>query len=244
MQINYSKKNDIGLIELNNPPYNLLTSPIFMDPAELTQFIGDKSLKGIIIHGAGHNFCAGADRDILADQIKNPDKFSDLLKNGKKIIDIIHRSTVPVIAAVQGSCLGAGMEIALACHFIFASKNAMFGFPESGLHLIPGLGGTILIGNRLSRKDAINMILSAEMINGETALQIGLIDRIFPGKQVLEQSRNYLKSLTGNKPANLIRIIMQSIHNSESMTRSEALKIETENFIRLARQLDAPEKAK
>ncbi len=244
MQINYSFQNDIGIIELDNPPYNLLTSPIFINPDDLKEFLSNADLKGVIIKGSGHNFCAGADRTILAEQIKNPDDFSKLMKTGKQIIDTIHLCPLPVIAAVQGSCFGAGLEIALACHFIFSSKNAMFGFPESSIQLIPGFGGTVRSGNRLSRKDIIKLILSAEMINGEEAHKIGLVDGIYPGNQVFTRSIEYLQLLTDNKPAPLIRTIMQSIHNSECMTRDKALKIETENFIKLARQLDLSNKNK
>ena len=238
MQINYSIQNEIGIIELENPPYNQLTSPIFLNQTDLNSFLNNEKLKGIVIKGSGRNFCAGADRDSIARQIKNPDDFKNLLDTGKQIINSIRSCSLPVVAAVQGSCLGAGMEIALACHFIFASKNAMFGFPESGIQLMPGFGGTVFIRNRLQRKDLIRLILSADLINGEEAVKIGLVDQIFPGNQVFEQSINYLNFLTANKEAHLIRTIMQSIHNSESLSRDEALKIETENFIKLARQLD------
>jgi enoyl-CoA hydratase/carnithine racemase len=227
MQINYFIQDDIGIIELENPPYNLLTSPIFINQDELKAFLSNDDLKGVIIKGSGRNFCAGADQAILVKQIKYPDDFAKLMKTGK-----------------QGSCLGAGLEIALACHFIFASKNALFGFPESSIQLIPGFGGTVLSGNRLSRKDIIKLILSAEMINGEEAQKIGLVDWIYPGNQIFTKSIEYLKSITANKPNHLIRTIMQSIHNSECMTRDNALKIETENFIKLARQLDSSQKIK
>ena len=244
MQINYSIHEEIGILELDNPPYNQLNSPIFINQDELDRFLSKEYLKGVVIKGAGRNFCAGADRARLSEQIKNPDDFSKLMDTGKQIINKIQSCPLPVVAAVQGSCLGAGLEIALASHFIFASKNAMFGFPESGIHLMPGFGGTVFSGNRLTRKDSIKLILSAEMINGEEAQKIGLVDRIYPGNQVIAQSIKYLQLMTANKPAHLIRTIMQSIHNSEYMPRDEALKIETENFIKLARQLDSSETIK
>ena len=241
MQINYTIHDAIGIIELDNPPYNQLTSPIFLNPTDLDQFIKHEELKGIVIRGSGHNFCSGADRDSIEQQINNPVDFANSLNAGKEIINSIRSCPLPVVAAVQGSCLGAGLEIALACHFIFSSKNAMFGFPESGVQLMPGFGGTVLSGQRLNRKDILKLILSAELINGEEALKIGLVDQIFPGNQVLDQSIKYIKSLTADKDVHLIRTIMQSINNSESLPRDEALKIETENFIKLARQLDASE---
>ncbi|HEM48821.1 MAG TPA: enoyl-CoA hydratase/isomerase family protein [Caldithrix sp.] len=238
MQINSFIRDEIGIIELDNPPYNQLTSPIFINQDKLDTFLSNDVLKGIVIKGSGRNFCAGADRESIAQQIQNPDDFENLLNQGKQIIKSVQMCPVPVVAAVQGSCLGAGLEIALACHFIFASKNAMFGFPESGIQLMPGFGGSVFGTGRLSRKNMIKLILSAELINGEGALKIGLVDRIFTGSQVIDESINYLKSLTANKPVHLIRTIMQSIHNSEILSRDEALKIETENFIKLARRLD------
>lgn len=244
MKINYFAESDIGIIELDNQPYNLLTSPIFIDPDELTEFLNNNQFKGIVIKGAGRNFCAGANPKILEEQIQNPDEFTELMKTGKKIIDMIQTAPLPIVATVQGSCLGAGLEIALACHFIFASKNAMFGFPESELKLMPGLGGTVLSGGRLSRKHIIKLMLSAEMINGIEAQSIGLVDQVHRGKDIVTKSIEYLQSITTKRPAHLIRTIMQSIHNSELMSRDEALKFETENFIKLARQLDSTENTK
>lgn len=241
MKINYYTQTNIGIIELDNPPYNLLTSPIFINPDELNEFLNNEQLKGIVIKGVGRNFCAGADQNILVEQIKNPNEFAKLMDTGKKNISIIHTSPLPVVAAVQGSCLGAGLEIALACHFIFASKNAMFGFPEAGLKLMPGLGGTVFSNGKLNRKHIINLMLSAELINGSEAHTIGLVDRVYPGKEIMAQSIEYLQSLTDNRSTHLIRTIMQSIHNSERMSRDAALKVETENFIKLARQLNKSE---
>jgi enoyl-CoA hydratase len=236
MQIIYSTREEIGIIELNNPPYNQLTSPDFINLTELSKFLNRDDIKGVIITGSGKNFCAGADLNILKDQIKDQSRFKKQMDGGKQIINMIYTSPIPVVAAVRGSCLGAGLEIALACHFICASKNAMFGFPETGLNLIPGLGGTVL-SRKINRSQMVSLLLSAQMINGEEAQKIGLVDRLYPTKDLITGTFEYLMALISDKPVELIKTIMQSIHNSEILSRDEALKYETKNFIKLARQL-------
>ena len=238
MNIEYTITADFGFITLTNPPYNELNDPVFADPRQLREFLNQEFLKGIIIRGKGRNFCAGADRNKLSSQLTNPDKLMEMLDIGKELLNLIYFAPVPVVAVVKGSCLGAGLEIALACHFRFVSANAVLGFPESSLNLQPGLGGSVSTKGRLHKQSQIDLLISGKMINGAEAHQLGLTDYVFPTKQVETEAVNFLSGLTEKRSPYIIHSIMHAINNSEILSRENALKQETNLFIKLARKIN------
>lgn len=235
MKTQYATDENIGLITLDQAPYNQLESPLFTDPDELRDFLAQPHLKGIIIQGRGRHFSAGADRQVLADQLQEPHLLGEKMNRGKALLRLIHESELPVVAVIKGSCLGAGLEIALACHFRFAAPSAMLGFPEAELQLMPGFGGTFFGSTVSERRILIELMLSAKLISAEEARQIGLIDRIYPAKTLLDKAREYLNILTEKRSPHLIRAVMQAIHNSGRMSMEEALQSETALFLRVAR---------
>lgn len=236
MTIQYATNQNIGLITLDQTPYNQLESPLFADPEELREFLAQPHLKGIIIQGRGRHFSAGADRQVLAKQLREPHLLGEKINQGKALLRMIHEAELPIVAVIKGSCLGAGLEIALACHFRFAAPSAMLGFPETDLQLMPGFGGTFFGSTVSERRILIDLMLSAKLISAEEALQIGLIDRIYPAKTLLNEARRYLNRLTEKRPAHLIRAVMQAIHNSGRMSMEEALQSETALFIHVAQK--------
>jgi len=236
MTIEYKTTAGYGLITLTNPPYNELDTPVFADPGQLREFLNREQLKGVLIRGAGKHFCNGADRKKLTKQIANPGELAVQLEKGKELIKMIRHAPVPVVAVIRGSCLGAGLEIALACHFRFASTNAVFGFPESTLGIMPGLGGSVLTKDRVLKQTQIELLLSGKMVNGSEAHELGLVDYVFPTKQVEAETRKFLAYLTEKRSHQIIHSIMRAIHNGEILSREKALKEETRLFIELARK--------
>jgi len=234
--IEYSKEGDFGLITLRNPPHNALEDPVFADPAELARFLEDPDLRGVVVRGHGRHFCGGADRDRLKQHLEDPDALAAGLDLGKGLLDTISFSTVPVVAAIRGQCLGAGLEIALACHFRVAAGGAMFGFPESSLGLMPGLSGTLADPGRLSRRALVDLVLTGRIVGAEEALDLGLVDRVVPGREVGDAALERLDKLTHDRPRNLIRAVMESVSNGRRMTREKALRRETELFCKVARE--------
>ena len=226
----------IGRITLTAPPTNAFTRPDFEDRAVLGRFLAREDLKGVIVRGAGHHFSSGADPASLASMIGRPAELGAALEAGKALLDEISFATVPVAASIRGSCLGAGMEVALACHFRIASMNAILGLPESGLGLIPGLGGTLLAQEAAGRRVAIEMILSGRMIGAREALGAGLLDAVEETAVLEEASMAFLRSLVADRPPHLIRGIMESIHNARRMSRTDALSRETRIFLDVARR--------
>jgi enoyl-CoA hydratase/carnithine racemase len=147
---------------------------------------------------------------------------------------MIMYATVPVIAAIRGGCLGGGLEIALSCHFRIASRNALFGFPECRHGLMPALGGSVMSGRLLSRRAAVDLILSGRMFDGGEAVEMGLVDVLASSGTVMDRAMDFARDLVGDRSPELIRAVMESIHNSVRMTREEALVRETELFMQVA----------
>jgi enoyl-CoA hydratase len=237
MQFHYHKTDSIGRITMVNPPTNALVHPVFADKAELRAFFEDRELKAVLLDGEGRHFCSGADPGSFSEVLCDTQALKEALDEAKELLQIISFAPIPVAAVVSGSCLGGGLEIALACHFRFAAKTAMFGFPECSHSLMPGMGGTVLSRQLTSHRHLIDLILSGRMIGADEALQIGLVDFVGAGKMVEEEALRFLDSLTAGHSPKLIRSVMRSIHNGRRMPMDEALTEETRLFCELARDL-------
>jgi len=235
MQFQYDKMGTAGWITLSNPPYNSLIHPVFTDRKKLLDFLGDPELKYIILRGEGKHFCRGAEIENLAELKHDTQALQKAIEQGKELLGIISRATVPVAALIYGSCLGGGLELALSCHFRFAAQNAMFGFPESNHGLMPGMGGTLIDHEQIDSRYLIDLILSGRLFRAEEAQKIGLIDTIAPAKNIEEKLVHYLDNLTCRHTPKLIRSVMQSINNGKYLPMREALSEETQLFCQLAR---------
>jgi enoyl-CoA hydratase len=240
MKLVYSAKDGVGRIELHNPPHNALLSPAFEDAARLAAFLARDDLKAVIVAGHGRHFSTGADLDDLAARISgDATAFGVLLAAGKEALDAIRYSGIPTIAAIRGSCLGAGLEIALACHFRVASSNALLGFPEAERGLMPGLGGTQLATPCTPRRAVIDLILSGRMIRGEEAAALGLVDAAVPTAEVDRRAEELVERLVAGRTRSQIRKVMIAVHNAERLPRDEALAEETRLFVALAAEVSA-----
>jgi enoyl-CoA hydratase len=229
----YSRHGTTGVLTLKDPPRNLLKSPLFADRQELEGFLSADDLSGVIVVGEGRHFCGGADLEQLAIQAKDPAQLRRALDQGKALLDLLRFATVPVVAAIRGQCLGAGLEIALACHLRIASPGAMLGFPETTHGLLPGLGGTVALGEHRVR-GVIDLIVSGRLVDADEALSLGLLDRVVDAAQVEHAAELQLTELVGGKPVQLVRSVMESIQNGRRLPREEALRRETELFCTLA----------
>jgi enoyl-CoA hydratase len=233
--LNYSITDAIGFIEISNPPGNTLFDPMFEDERRLAEFLGSPELKAVILKGNGRNFCLGADKEAMKKRIGADTDFAAALDKGKNLLSLFSTATVPVAACIRGGCLGAGLELALSCHFRFAACTAMLGFPETSLRLMPGLGGTQVSLRTLGRSRLIELILSARLINGDEALAAGLIDACAPQRDIERKALDFIKALVADRSPLIVRSIMQSIHNSRLLPRQEALRRESELFFHVAR---------
>ena len=194
-------------------------------------FISDEDLGVIIITGAGDKaFIAGADIKLMQDlDTKGGLEFGKL---GQEVTMTIEDSPKPVLAAINGFALGGGCEISMACHVRYASENAIFAQPEVKLGLIPGWGGTQRLPRIVGMGNATELIIGGHMIDAKEALRIGLVNKIFPLENLLEETINFAKEILKNGP-DCIAESLRCINNSAGHSLMEGLDIEVEAFSEL-----------
>lgn len=227
------REGDIGLFEISNPPQNYLHQPDFIDIGELKNFV-ESGIKALVVFGSGRHFSAGANLDSMKEQINDANLFQNKLQKGNLLLNYIDELNIPVIAAISGVCFGAGLEIALAADIRLCDEKALFAFPEVNQDLIPGLGGIRRLEELVGVSTSLELTLSGDMINANSALQLKIVDDIVERKKVLEFSILKARKLTNNRPLKVINAIMQSINNSKNMTIDEVIKSDTKLFTELA----------
>ena len=224
------RKGKIGIITFNRPEaLNALNRQAFLELGRILDEVGkDKHIRVIITTGQGKkSFIAGT--DVVEMQDMSPDQARDFALLAKGAIDKIETLGKPVIAAVNGFALGGGCEVALACDLRIASENARFGQPEITLGIIPGSGGTQRLQRLIGISRAKELIFTGEVIDAETALRIGLVNRVVPLSSLLEEAEKM-----ANKMANLgevaLRLAKAAINWGSRVGLGEGLQYEIECF--------------
>ncbi len=194
--VSLEKMDNIGILAINNPPVNALGIEVrkgLADGIEMAE--KDNDIEAVVIIGRGRAFSAGADIREFGKPMKEP-HLPDVLEK-------IEESSKPVVAAIQGTAFGGGLETALSCHFRIATNNASFGLPEVKLGLLPGASGTQRLPRVMGVEKALNMITSGNPIGVQQALDSGVIDEIAEGdlqdaaiafaKKILAEKRPIVK---------------------------------------------------
>jgi len=160
----------------------------------------DKKVKVIILTGSGEKaFVAGADIAEFADFSEEEGR-KLASKGQKELFDFVENLSTPVIAAINGFALGGGLELAMACHFRVASHNARMGLPEVSLGVIPGYGGTQRLPQLIGKGRAMEMILTAGMIDAAKALEFGLVNNVVEQEHLLDLCMKFASKISNNSP--------------------------------------------
>jgi enoyl-CoA hydratase len=195
--LTYETNAAIAYVTVNRPAVrNALNAATMRELRSVFQQIeAADDLRVAILTGAGDKaFVAGADINELA----NADK--EYSSAGQAIFDSIENLGKPVIAAVNGYALGGGCELAMACAFRIASENAVFGQPEVKLGIIPGYGGTQRLSRLVGRGQALQLLLTGDMIPAAEALRIGLVNQVVPQRELLPTAEAIAKKIMANAP--------------------------------------------
>ena len=170
-KVNYTVNGNIAILEVDNPPVNPLSSGVRAGLAEyIAKANEDDAIEGIILTGAGRSFIAGADISEFGQKSDGPD-----LHTALKDIEF---SKKPVLAAINGTALGGGLETALVCNYRMGTEKAIVGLPEVNLGLLPGAGGTQRLPRLIGPSQALKMMLAGTPMSAKKALQQGVIDAI------------------------------------------------------------------
>jgi len=181
----------------------------------------------VIFTGAGRAFIAGA--DIAQMQALPGSMGREHTKVGQDLMDYIEDFPLPVIAAVNGFALGGGCELAMACDIRIASTKAKFGQPEVNLGIIPGFGGTQRLIRLVGKGRAKYMIMTAEMIDAQEALRIGLVEKVVEPEQLLEEAAR-VAGLINAKAPTAIRVAKCAINVAANVDLKSGIAYEREGF--------------
>jgi len=175
---------------------NLVLDEIYQDPV----------IKGTILTGSGPKaFVAGA--DISGFLSASSSEGSVLAKKGQDIFFRIENCPKPFVAAVNGFALGGGCELAMSCHYRIASENAKFGQPEVNLGLIPGYGGTQRLTQLVGKGRAMELMLTADMIDAAQALNMGLVNHVVPAEELIGFTRKSMEKILSKSPVAIEKVI-------------------------------------
>src|SRR5688572_19038963 len=204
-------KDRIATITVNRPEkLNALNDSVLDELGAAFHAVRrDDAVGAVVLTGAGPKaFVAGADIAELATMTGV--SATDVSAKGQALMDAIEQCGRPVIAAVNGFAFGGGLELALACHLRVFSATAKVGLPEVGLGLIPGYGGTQRLPRIVGRGRALEMILTGDPVDAETALRFGLANRVVPPEALLDEARKLAGTILGKGPVAL-RLALEAV---------------------------------
>lgn len=193
----------IAHLILSNPPKNEMTGSFFQELASLSRRdLPALSVKGMIVYGKGRHFSSGADvRDLISlFRRKQPAAPAPFLVENINAFLSIETAPFPVVAAINGCCLGSGLELSLACDYRIATAHAVFSLPEASFDIMPGCGGTVRLAERVKKNKAVEIILSGDMFSAEAALSMGLIDAVVKKEEILKAAAKIIHTMGKRKP--------------------------------------------
>ncbi|WP_310622063.1 enoyl-CoA hydratase [Flexibacterium corallicola] len=230
--MNYSNvivetRGNVGLITLNRPDVlNALNGPLIDELSlALNDFDKDPEVGAIVVTGSQKAFAAGADIKVMAEEKFPSTYLSDFLGHWEKIA----HTRKPVIAAVAGYALGGGCEVAMMCDFILAAENAQFGQPEIKLGVMPGAGGTQRLTRYIGKSKAMEMCLTGRMMDASEAERCGLVSRIVPVEELVEEAVRTAQKIAGfSQP--IAMMTKESVNRSYEVSLAEGIRFERRMF--------------
>jgi enoyl-CoA hydratase len=224
------RSGGVLVVTINRPKVlNALNGPTLSELDDvLRDAAKDDDVRVIVVTGEGdRSFVAGADINELA--VQSPVGGREHARRGQAIFDRLERLGKPVIAAVNGFALGGGCELAMACTLRIASDTAKFGQPEINLGLMPGYAGSQRLPRLVGRGRALELLLAGDPITADEALRIGLVNRVVPAAELMNEARALADKLAA-KPAVAVRYILEAVHGGLEMPLADAIDYEATLF--------------
>ena len=237
----YQTDENIATITFNRPKaLNALNAALLEEfSTALDEISADENIGVLVLTGAGEkSFVAGADINELATY--NSLTAKNFSRHGHNIVAKLQELPMVVIAAVNGFALGGGTEIAIASDFIYASENAKFGQPEINLGVIPGFGGTQRLPRLIGMNRAKELIFTGKMISAVEAEQMGLVNKVIPHDQLMEEVFKTAKEIA-SKGKTSLRAAKQAINHGMNTDLATGIHIEIDGFAMCYGSSDAKE---
>jgi enoyl-CoA hydratase len=220
----------VATLTINSPrTMNALNSQVLTElECALYELNIDASVKVVILTGAGDKaFVAGA--DIKEMSVMSSYEGHQFGLKGQRVMMLIEKMTKPVIAAVNGYALGGGLELALACDFIYASQKAKLGFPEVTLGVIPGFGGTQNLSRLIGANRASELVFSGKMITAEKAAAWGIVNEVFSPEELMAKALEAAAAIAAVGPL-AVTYAKDAIANGLHMTKEDGFRYEASLF--------------
>ncbi|HEY4688768.1 MAG TPA: enoyl-CoA hydratase-related protein [Anaerolineae bacterium] len=242
--IRYTIEDRVATLVIDHPPVNALNHQALTElSTAIDELLANADVKVIVITGGGQlAFVAGADIGEINEIVKAQDSGAAraMIELGQKVFNKIESSHKPVIAAINGVCLGGGLELAMACHMRIAGDRARLGQPEINLGIVPGWGGTQRLPRIVGPSKATEIILTGDPITAQQAMQLRLVNMVVPGDQVVRQAKGVAAKIAG-KSAVAVSAALAAIGGGLDADLPAGLAKEREQFVRLAGSEDVRE---
>jgi len=230
----------VATVTINYPPANVLTPQGLRElESTLDELAKNNHVKAILITGTGRFFIAGADIHVLAD-IHSSQEGKKMALTGQAIFHKIETLPKPVIAALNGACLGGGLELALCCHIRLAAEGIRLGQPEINLGIIPGFGGTQRLLRLIGQSKATELILTGDSISAQEGRTLGLVSQVFPPDDLMRQAMGLARRIA-SKGQLAVRSALKAIQQGSELGLREGLQLEATLFGALCESADKQE---
>jgi enoyl-CoA hydratase len=226
--IKVEKKGRVGLVTLDRPKQLNALNPQLMQElgAALQAFDADEGVGAIVIAGSDKAFAAGADIGVMKDYSYMDAYMADYITRDWEHIRRIRK---PVIAAVAGYALGGGNELAMMCDIVIAADTAKFGQPEVNLGVMPGAGGTQRMPRAVGKAKAMDLCLTARMMDAQEAERAGLVSRVVPAGKLMEEALGVAEKIAAYSLP-VVMMIKESINRAYESTLAEGVLFERRLF--------------
>ncbi len=236
----YTGTDHIGRIVLNRPEAgNVIDEQLAREIESLCHRINqDDDIYVVTVTGAGNTFCMGS-------QLEQPVRFSATIDSPWKYSAAAAISGIdrPVIAAINGDALGEGLELALACDIRIASEKSRFGLPQVSAGLIPQDGGTQRLPRIVGKAKALELILTAETVSAQEAVEMGLVNKVVSAEQLAAEVESLAKTMASKGPIAL-RYIKEAVNQGLDLTLEQGLRLEADLYFLLHTTADRQEGVK
>jgi enoyl-CoA hydratase/carnithine racemase len=219
----------VATLTLNHPPANTLTPDLLVElDSAFTALAHDSAVKVIVFTGTGRFFIAGAEIRVIAG-IPSSREGAEMARRGQALFNKIEELEKPVIAAINGICLGGGLELAMSCHIRFAAEGARLGQPEINLGIMPGFGGTQRLSRIIGRSRAVEMLLTGDPISAQDAKALGLVSQVVPPDDLVRLAQGLARKIAP-KSRVAVRSVLRAVHEGADLELREALELEARLF--------------
>ncbi len=238
----YARKAHVAHITLNRPEAdNIINQQLAQEMEDICCRINqDDGIHVVVITGAGDKaFCSGSELERLI-QAGNTMSYSPSALAKINVATVVASIDRPVIAAINGDALGEGLELALSCDIRLASDKARFVLPQVTSGIIPMNGGTQRLPRLVGRGKALELILTAETIDAEEALEIGLVSKILPQEQLAAEAETLAQNMASKAPISL-RFVKEAVNKGMDLTLEQGLRLEGDLYFLLHTTADRTE---